>query len=196
MRRNHPQRGFGAAALLLGLALLGLLASACSSGDADDAEAIVETTSTTADGTTTTTVGGAGTGTAAEGAEDISVADLEVGTCFDDPAFAAQDTSTVTETTEVQCFDPHDAEVFAVVRYTQGPADEYPGEEAVQEYANDQCFDRFEDFVGTPYVESQLDIATLWPTEDSWDDGDREATCAVFHVEHDKLEGTMDGAEI
>ncbi|OWY63040.1 hypothetical protein B7486_55230 [cyanobacterium TDX16] len=194
MWRNRRELGFGACTLVLGLLLLAT--PACSSGDADDAEAIVQTTTTTDPEAPATTVPGAGTGTSVEGAEDISVSELEVGTCFDDPAFAAEGTATVSETTEVQCFDPHDAEVYAIVRYTQDEQDPYPGEDAAQEYADDQCFDRFEDFVGVPYEESALDIATLWPTEDSWDDGDREATCAVFHVEHQKLEGTMDGAEL
>jgi hypothetical protein len=194
MWRNRRDLGFGAGTFVLALVLLA--APACSSGDADDAEAIVQTSTTTDGDASTTTVPGAGTGTSVEGAEDISVSDLEVGTCFDDPAFAADDTTTVTETTEVQCFDPHDAEVYAIVRYTQGPSDPYPGSEAAQDYADDQCLDRFEDFVGTPFEESALDIATLWPTAGSWDRGDREATCAVFHLEHQKLEGTMDGAEL
>jgi hypothetical protein len=194
MWRNRRELGFSAGTFLLAVVLLA--APACRSGDGDDAEAIVQTTTTTDGEAATTTVPGAGTGTSVEGAEDISVSDLEVGTCFDDPAFAADDTTTVSETTEVQCFDPHDAEVYAIVRYTQDQDDPHPGDEAVQDYADDQCFDRFEDFVGVPYEESALDIATLWPTEDSWDAGDREATCAVFHVEHQKLEGTMDGAEL
>jgi hypothetical protein len=195
MRRKHPRSSFGAALLPLLLALLALLA-ACSSGDAEDAENIVEQTTTTEAEDTSTTLPDAGTGTTAEGAEEIAVTDLEVGDCFDDPAFASAETSTVRRTTLVQCFDPHDAEVFAAVRYTQGEDADFPGEEAVQDYAGDQCLDRFEDFVGTPYVESRLDVGTVWPTEESWEQGDRGALCVVFHVEHQKLEGTMDGAEI
>lgn len=190
MRRNHRQLGVRSVALVVIGALVSL---GCATGDASDASNIVQTTSTTT--STTTEVPAAGTGTSVDGAEGISVGELQVGTCFDDPAFGG-DAATVTETTRVQCFDPHDAEVYAVVRYTQGPDDPYPGEEAAQDYANDRCLDRFEDFVGIPYEQSQLDIASLWPTQASWDAGDREATCAVFHVENQKLRGTMDSAEL
>jgi hypothetical protein len=172
-----------------------LVLGACSSGDAEDAENIVESTTTTADDTGTTD-DAAGTGTTADDPEQIAISALEVGDCFDDPAFASTETTTASETTLVQCFDPHDAEVFAAVRYTQGLTADFPGEEAVQDYAGDQCVDRFDDFVGTPYVESRLEVGTVWPTEESWEEGDRSALCVVFDAEHRKIEGTMDGAEI
>jgi hypothetical protein len=186
-RRGTVAGGLVALAVLLAL-------GGCSSGDAEDAEAIVQQDDSTPDTEATTDDS---VGTESTDAElPISVFELEVGTCFDDPAFAADESSTIGDTTAVQCFDPHDAEVFAVVAFTQTDEDDYPGEEAVQDYADDQCFDRFEDFVGIPYEESALDIATIWPTEDSWAEGDREAVCSVFHVENQKLEGTMDGAEL
>jgi hypothetical protein len=199
MRRSTRARRSAVAGCLAPLALL-LALSGCASGDAEDAEAIVgqedSTPETTEAVTTDDSVTEAGTGTTAADELPISVFDLELGTCFDDPAFAAEESSTIGETTAVQCFDPHDAEVYAIVPYTQTDEDAYPGEEAVQDYADDQCFDRFEDFVGIPYEESALDIATIWPTEDSWSQGDREAVCSVFHVENQKLEGTMDSAEV
>ena len=186
---------FTVAGALVALALL-LALTGCSSGDAEDAEAIVRQDDSTpdveADDTTDDSVGSETTSAELP----ISIFELEPGTCFDDPAFAADGSSTIGETTAVQCFEPHDAEVFAVVFFTQTDADDYPGEEAVQDYADDQCFDRFEDFVGIRYEESALDIATIWPTEASWAEGDREAVCSVFHVENQKLEGTMDSAEV
>jgi hypothetical protein len=195
MWRMHGRRGLGAVALA---AASLLLLGACSSGDPDDAEAVVQTTTSTTDAPAEdpAETPGAGTGTTAEDPEAISIFELEVGDCFDDPAFAGEGTSTTDETTLVQCFDPHDAEVYAQVRYTQGPDADFPGEEALEDYAAEQCFDRFEPFVGIAYADSRLDIGTIWPTEDSWSQGDREALCVVFDIEHNKLEGTMDGAEL
>jgi len=197
MRRNGTARRNRVAGTVVLAATILLTLTGCSAGEADDAEAIVQDASddstSASDPTTDDSVSDAGTTAADE--LPISVFELEVGTCFDDPAFAAEDASTIGETIAVQCFDPHDAEVYDTVAYTQSADDAFPGEDAVQGYADDRCFDRFEAFVGIPYAESRLDIATIWPTEQSWGQGDRQAVCVVFDLAHQKLEGTMDGAE-
>lgn len=192
--RRHLVRWI-AATLMAGV----LVAGACSSGSDDDGTAGDGTVDDGADSSTPAAdVTDDSLGTDADGLADvpISVFDLEVGTCFDDPAFAADEPGTIGETVAVQCFEPHDAEVYAIVSYTSGPEADFPGEDIVQDRAEDECFDRFEDFVGIAYEDSRLDIATIWPTEDSWEQGDREATCVVFDVANQKLEGTMDGAEL
>lgn len=164
------------------------------------AEGNTGTTSTTAaGGSTTTEAGGATTTTADAGAEesdDSGAEDEGGGATVDADPGEGGDGEVLEETTVVDCELPHDAEVFAVVR--QGDADdaEFPGEDALRDQADEECFSRFEDFVGIAYEESVLDIATLWPTEGAWEDGDRTITCVVFHVENDDLEGTMEGAAI
>lgn len=195
MRRTTRRGQIAVASGLVALPLLLALAG-CSSGDAEDAEAIVQQDdSTPSNPDDSTTDDSVGTGPAAGDELPISVFELELGTCFDDPAFAADEASSIGETTAVQCFDPHDAEVYAIVAFPETAAEDYPGEEDVQDYAEGECFDRFEDFVGIPYADSRLDIATIWPTEPSWEEGDREATCVVFDITHLKLEGTMDSIE-
>lgn len=153
-------------------------------------------TTTTADddGTTTTTAAGGGTTTTAgdeAGGSDDSGANVDA-----EPGEGGGDGEVLEQTTVVDCELPHDAEVFAVVRQGDAEDAEFPGEDALRDQADEECFSRFEDFVGIAYEESVLDIATLWPTEGAWADGDRTITCVVFHVEHDDLEGTMAGAAI
>lgn len=190
-------RWIAAAALVTGLA-------ACSSGDPEDVPDVgtssADDSSPDASGAGTDDSTPSGSDDSVPGGDEetaISVFDLTVGTCFNDPAFRGEAVEgRISEATEVQCFDPHDAEVYAIVRFTQGEGAEFPGRAAVQEFADEECFDRFEGFVGIPFEESRLDIATLWPTGASWEEGDREATCVVFDINNQKLEGTMDGAEL
>ena len=59
----------------------------------------------------------------------------------------------------------------------------FPGSSRVEEVALNLCLERFDEFVGTPYYDSLLDIEAFSPTRDSWEDiDDREVTfIAVRH---------------
>ena len=54
------------------------------------------------------------------------------------------------------------------------------------------CLEAFDGFVGTPYVDSELDIYYLIPSEESWSDGDREVVCAVYDLSGEQLIGTAE----
>ena len=112
---------------------------------------------------------------------------LDVGTCFDDT-----DETAISSVPEVDCSDPHDNEVFAVLDYTE--SDTYPGSEAMNDAAQDLCIDAFEEYVGLPYEESELEVFPITPTEGSWDSGDREIICALYNLDFSKLIGSMQGA--
>jgi hypothetical protein len=194
-RTRSFARWIAAAALVTSLA-------GCSSGDPEDVPDVGGSSADDPDAGAagaddSTPAGSDDSVPGGDGESAISVFDLTVGTCFDDPSFSGEAVEgRISEASEVQCFDPHDAEVYAIVRFTQGEGAAFPGRAAVQEFADEECFDRFEGFVGIPFEESRLDIATLWPTGASWEEGDREATCVVFDINNQKLEGTMDSAEL
>jgi hypothetical protein len=112
---------------------------------------------------------------------------LEVGDCFQDPD------STVDEIREVEavdCEEPHDNEVFAVFDLPDG---DFPGADAISAASLDGCLERFEDFVGTPYPDSELYATWLFPTESSWGEDDREVVCVLF-ADGEQLEGSMQGS--
>jgi hypothetical protein len=58
------------------------------------------------------------------------------------------------------------------------------------EYALEQCLDRFTGFVGIAYEVSELDILTLYPTQESWRQNDREVVCAVYDMNNTQLVGS------
>lgn len=112
-------------------------------------------------------------------AEEVSVFDLEVGTCWDDPA----DLGEVEEVAAIDCDELHDNEVIALVDLPEDSDAEYPGEDELQERAAELCLDEFEDYVGVPYDDSPLLIFPLTPSEDTWKIGDREVVCSVYDEE-------------
>lgn len=86
----------------------------------------------------------------------------------------------ITTVPTVPCSEPHDSEVYAAFALN---GTSYPGEETVTGEAEVLCLPAFEEFVGEPYLESRLDFAYYYPTEESWASGDREVLCVIYDPE-------------
>jgi putative regulator of septum formation len=124
----------------------------------------------------------------AEGSVDAF--QVRVGDCFDD---AALDGDEVNSVAGVPCSKPHDNEVYAVFDVAE---QSFPGE-ALAGIAHEGCLERFEGFVGNDYESSSLDIATMYPSRESWQQqSDREVICAVYDLEEKKLTGTAKGTRL
>lgn len=121
----------------------------------------------------------------------VDAFELRIGDCFDDGG--SQYGDEVGSLPGVPCEQPHDNEVYAVVKLDLS---EFPGDEAMGDVAMERCMGRFASFVGMEYESSALDIYTLYPSEDSWRQSDREVVCAVYDMELNKLEGSMKGRGI
>lgn len=118
-----------------------------------------------------------------------NVFELSVGDCFDDTDLAAEEVSDVPV---VECSEPHDNEIYHAFDLADG---DYPGEEEVETKADDGCLAAFDAFVGTPYLDSQLEYFAIYPTEQSWTEvDDREVLCAVYDMSLEKLTGTVGGS--
>ena len=125
----------------------------------------------------------------AEGAVDAF--SMRVGDCFDDGS--AFDDDEVNSVPGVPCSQPHDNEVYALFDVTQ-PS--FPGEDMAR-IAHEGCLARFEGFVGKDYDSSQLDIATLYPSPESWaQQNDREVVCVVYDMDAAKLTGSVKGLRL
>ncbi|MEX1126442.1 MAG: septum formation family protein [Acidimicrobiia bacterium] len=109
-----------------------------------------------------------------------SQAGFEVGTCFDEPFLGDPD--------DVDCTEPHDAEVYSVLTY---PAEAYPGDDDLWSWADGRCLLEFERTTGEEWVESDLDYWWFYPSESSWEDGDRTIQCYLVHFSGAKLVGSM-----
>lgn len=119
---------------------------------------------------------------------EINVMAVEEGDCFDDPT---GDEEVVSALDAVPCSEPHDNEIFAIESIAASYGSEYPGQETLLSHSYEICTGSvFATYVGTDYPVSDLDVFTLTPTEDSWDEGDREVVCALFRVDLNKLNGS------
>ena len=124
------------------------------------------------------------------GTGETGVFALSVGDCLND----ASETGDVSTVPVVDCDSPHDSEIYAIVIMHD---EEYPGEEATIAAADDACRAEFERFVGIPAADSIYSYATLYPTESSWDGGDREILCRIAFAREDgsieKVSGSLEG---
>jgi hypothetical protein len=127
-----------------------------------------------------------------EGGEARSVFDLAVGDCIipppDDGSGIVTDDVFV-----VPCNQPHDQEIYYAFDVA-GPSDPYPGDAELAVIWEERCLQEFEPFVGIDYEFSVLGAGALYPTSDSWAQGDREVLCYVFDFFGDSLTGSMQGS--
>ena len=115
---------------------------------------------------------------------------LQAGECFDSPAVGAGRTVEVEDVTPVPCPEAHDGEVFAVLAYPAGPDAAYPGDEVVADYATAECLLQFPPYTGGTYDNSDLEVATIRPDQDSWDDKDDRQIACVLHQTGTALTGS------
>jgi hypothetical protein len=122
------------------------------------------------------------------GSGDLDVWTLQVGDCFDDPADLDD---VVFDVAALPCSEPHDNEVFSLVPIAGTFGETYPGDAALQEYSYEACIgEPFDSYVGTDYLDSSLEVFTFTPSDESWDEGDREVVCVLFRLDFEKLTGT------
>lgn len=162
------------ALLLLPVALVGF---ACGGGDDD--------TGGDDDGDSTATSTADATETEVD-TDDESVFDLEVGDCFNNVGGDA-----ASEVPLVDCADPHDNEIY--FEYEVDRDGDFPGEDVILQEAVEKCVPEFESFVGATYDESALDVFPVYPTIESWAEGDRVVYCVLFAVDGSKLTGSVEG---
>jgi len=115
---------------------------------------------------------------------------MRVGDCFDDGTAFVAENPEIGSVPGVPCSKPHDNEVYAV--FDVGAAS-FPGD-GMADMAQGACMERFESFVGRDYESSSLDIAALYPSDESWhSQNDREVVCAVYDIDAKKLAGSVKG---
>lgn len=124
--------------------------------------------------------------------------ELEIEECFNRYDILNELLDEVQEfTTVVDCRRPHDGEIFASFFHPAEAGAPYPGSAAMLEWSNIACLGAFEEFVGTPFVLSALEIGTIRPIEEFWEDEartHREVLCYVFAPDA-QLSGPMRGSE-
>ena len=106
---------------------------------------------------------------------------LKTGECFTSEAGTAGRTVELDDAETVACSEAHDGEVFAVVTHPAAKDVAYPGDDAVADFAAAECLSQFAGYTGSSYDDSDLEVASVRPDEDSWKDkDDREVACVLY----------------
>ncbi len=67
------------------------------------------------------------------------------------------------EVERVDCANPHDMEVFAVVNIATGENEPWPGEGEVEDRSLDECLARVESYIGQDFWDSPYDVTGNQP---------------------------------
>ncbi|WP_052337107.1 septum formation family protein [Nocardioides alkalitolerans] len=119
---------------------------------------------------------------------EADVFTLEVGDCLLDT-----DSEQLTDVPAVPCTEAHDTEVFHSFEMPDG---DWPGDDAIDTAAQEECLPAFEEFVGLAYEESTLEVGPITPTQDGWEElDDHEVLCLVYDPAG-QTEGSLAGAAI
>lgn len=104
----------------------------------------------------------------------VSVFHLKPGDCIVPPTDVKAELSTVKV---VSCRQPHTQEVYALVSDRAG--DNYPGTKQLETFANGNCLQHYEGYVGVAYQHSSLFFTYLLPSVRSWAADDRTVVCVI-----------------
>lgn len=128
------------------------------------------------------------------------VVEVAAGTCFNDVADPTRKPYAVMV---VDCPSPHTYEAYDQIRFTGAGSGSnsagatgkpYPGKEPMRAAAEDACFATFQAWMGVEWKRSDFDIATWWPSAESWPLGDRTILCAVYKAVGGKVAGSVQGS--
>ncbi len=103
------------------------------------------------------------------GRDSVDAADVKVGDCLAD----IPDGSRVSFIHVVPCEDPHKGEVFTVLTMPDG---DFPGQPEIEEYQG-RCEPELAAYSSAAATDPAVGLFVLYPTEESWADGDRTVTC-------------------
>ncbi|MBA3268498.1 MAG: septum formation family protein [Acidimicrobiia bacterium] len=103
----------------------------------------------------------------------VKYTELMAGDCLEKPG------STLVRADRVDCAEPHDLEVFALVDDPSPRNAEYPGQEILEREANVACPPQFQSYVRPDVDQAQLNFTFFVPTKANWDDGNRRLLCTA-----------------
>lgn len=119
---------------------------------------------------------------------DMTANDLRVGDCFD---LKVPDAEEISDVTAHPCTEAHEYEVFYVGAMLDG---DYPGDDALTNFVVENCGPAFDAYIGRAYTASQLDFSWLYPTSESWGEGDRSVQCAAYDPRETRLTISLKGS--
>ena len=89
----------------------------------------------------------------------------------------------------VPCTQPHDAQAYA--EFQLAPVTPSFDRDVIDETSFNGCVERFDAAIGRSYEEAEeLDIFTMYPSEESWSADDRTVSCFVVNLDGSPLTGS------
>jgi len=143
-----------------------------------------------ADGTRSPTAGGQSPG------EVIAHYNLGLDDCFDRAESLVSGRQRAT-TTRLPCSRPHLFQVFGRLDHPAEASDPYPGDTAMEDFALQSCYRMFEQWAGSAYETSALEIEVITPVLSDFSDATypyRGIHCLVRRDDGAPLVGTARGS--
>ncbi len=112
--------------------------------------------------------------------------DITVGDCLGDLA-----NTSIENVQLIPCADAHYWEAYATMDLEGSTI---PAESEITTKADEFCVNEFETFVGIAADSSMYAWSYLYPSEETWDTGDREITCLVG-LDSGDVKGSLKGAK-
>lgn len=121
----------------------------------------------------------------------VAAIDLVVGDCIEGLVIGAAERARIESARIVGCDDTHELEVFATFAldpsdFPSTEAGIYPGQQRVVTAADEGCASRLAEL---GLEDDRFGLIALWPTDQSWTDGDRGVSCAAFPSDGMPFEG-------
>ncbi len=101
----------------------------------------------------------------------VTATDVKVGDCLKQIPGSTR----VLTVDTIGCDQPHAGEVFAVLQMPDG---DFPGQSAIEDYQN-KCEPALAAYSPTAMTDDTVQLYVLYPTADTWKQGDRAVTCVA-----------------
>lgn len=99
----------------------------------------------------------------------VTATEVKTGDCLKE----VPDSGVVMTLKTVACDEPHAGEIFAVLVMPDG---DFPGEPSVDAYT-EKCGPVLDDYTNIDSADESVQLAALFPTAETWKQGDRAVTC-------------------
>jgi hypothetical protein len=113
----------------------------------------------------------------------VQATDIKTGDCI---AETPADGANVRRLPKVSCDEPHEGEVYAMIRVSGST---FPGQAALQNEYEQRCMSALEAYAPDAANDPGTSSFLLYPSQQTWDRGDREVACLA--ITRDKRTGSI-----
>ncbi len=113
----------------------------------------------------------------------VRATDVKLGDCIET---TPSDMSTVKMLPKVSCDKPHEGEVYALLPVSGAT---FPGQSTLRNEYEEKCMSALQTYSSKAAEDSAYQIFVLYPTQETWDQGDRRVACLT--ITGDKRTGSV-----